>query len=751
MLRYPRLVSVALPLFAVFAMGLSLAVPVQAQPEGVSYTFTPTYNIVQWGDEVGLEDTELYGGRLGISFGRMAALQGYYLTREDVKTRLSGIEIPVVSAAPGDRELDVNAYGLDVMLSLGAGRVVPFLRAGGGILEFNPAVGDDIRQINMKAGGGLRFGFRHFQAEVFAEDSAFRVDRFQLAAPSTGDPYPADPDGDEIRHNLSMGAGLTFFLGGSSESRLSETDRAVLERYRHGLSGLSIPIEPFVGRLDFHDDLMLDEQYLVGLRTGLDFGRFFGLRGYYWRAVNDDFDDTVPLQSYGGEARFNLNSGQGAVPYLVTGVGHLDFMDDFAEEVGPALDDKTMLILGGGLGFRLNDRLELDLSVRDHILSAKDLDDTSDPDDLLANWMFGGSIRFSLGGSSPQGQKPLFGKAEEPARKPAPPREALEPEALEAELEALEGEEESEELQAEDVAEDIEMDEEDDFEPGDAPPMRGEKRRIEKVIRHGKPAHGYAGERVVVLPVPTEGEIYIRYGSPGGVSIESRSVVGESVAPQAPVVPPPPGPPAVAPAPPAETQVPDLEMIREVIRDELRRAGVVRERGEGDKDILVVEKEPSEPRRIVIQEAGAEVEEEERGEGLKPVGLRALTGFSLDDPNQFVLDGRLDLGPVKRGSKFHLIPELALGFGDDATTFLGAANLQFPFGNLGGSHQWSPYAYAGMGLLSVDVDDESDTDLTVNFGLGMDARFGRWAPFVEYQGIRGFDLNRILLGLRFGH
>ncbi len=348
-------------LFPVLALFLTLicAAPLcvvdwaQAQPEGVSYTFTPTYNMVQWNGDIGLDDTELYGGRLGISFGRMVSLQGFYLTRNDVRTEVAKLDPPLVGGALADRKLDISNYGVDVTLNLGTGHAVPFLRGGGGILRFNPAQGDAIRQINMKAGGGMRFGFRHFQAQVFAEDSAFRIDRLQLAQPPEAGSYPADPDADKIRHNLSLGAGLTFFLGGTRESRLSETDRALLARYRQGLSGLSIPVEPFAGRLDFHDDLGLDNQYLVGLRTGFDFGRFFGLRGYYWRGVNDGFDKTVPIQSWGGEARFNLSSGQGAVPYLVTGVGQLDFMDDFDDEQSVAPDDKTMLILGGGLGFRL--------------------------------------------------------------------------------------------------------------------------------------------------------------------------------------------------------------------------------------------------------------------------------------------------------------------------------------------------------------------------------------------------------------
>jgi len=388
--RPNRLVpAVVLSLVLACAAPLCIVDRAHAQPEGVSYTLTPTFDVVQWDDEIGLDDTELYGGRLGISFGRMVSLQGFYLARNGVRTRFATLDPPLVGEDVVDRKLDVSNYGVDVTLSLGAGRVVPFLRGGGGILSFNPAQGDAIRQIAMKAGGGMRFGFRRFQAEVFAEDSAFRIDRLQLVEPAPGWGFLPDREADRIRHNLSMGAGLTFFLGGTRESRLSETDRALLDRYRQGLSGLSIPVEPFVGRLDFHENLPLDNQYLIGLRTGFDFGRLFGLRGYYWRGVNDDFDKTVPIQSWGGEARFNLNSGQGAVPYLVTGVGQLDFMEDFCRVCGVAPDDKTMLILGGGLGFRLSDRFEMDISARDHILSANDLEDTSKPDDLLSNWMFG--------------------------------------------------------------------------------------------------------------------------------------------------------------------------------------------------------------------------------------------------------------------------------------------------------------------------------------------------------------------------
>ncbi len=250
---------------------------------------------------------------------------------------------------------------------------------------------------------------------------------------------------------------------------------------------------------------------------------------------------------------------------------------------------------------------------------------------------------------------------------------------------------------------------------------------------------------MVVIPVPTEGEIYIRYGSPGGVSIESLSAIVEPDTSGTPSVPSAPAAVAPVPASPSPTAVapaPDLETIRQVIRDELRRAGVVREWGavapEADRVETLDEGSSVSGRTVTGEE----------GQGLRPRGFRAYTGLGLDDPNQFVLGGRLDLGPIIGRSR--LLPELAVGFGDDATTVLAVANLHLPLVDPDSSSRWNPYVCGGLGLLIIDGGSESDTDLTVNIGLGMDARLGSWMPYVEYQGVRGFDLNRVLVGLRFG-
>jgi hypothetical protein len=499
---------------------LAPTAPARAQIEGASYTLQPTYNIIRWGKEIGIEDTELIGGRLGLNLGQYVSLQGFYLGRNNVDTRLTELGLPGPNELPlVDQQLNLSHYGADLIFNVGShSNVVPFVKVGGGIVRFDPETGDESEHIAVKAGGGVRFGIARLQAEVFAEDLAFRLDRYRLA-PIGFDPLLVDPEDNDLRHNLSIGLGLNFNLGGQQGGRLTETDRAIAERFRRGLAGVSLPIEPFVGRLNFSDDLALDTQELFGLRTGLDFGRYFGVRGYYWRGVNDDFDDTEDVQSWGGEAQFNLNAGNGAVPFLIAGLGKLDFRDEFVDENGLGRDDETMLILGAGLGLNLSDRLRLDVAARDYVISNEDLDELNTTDELSSNWMISAGLSFSLFGDSPDRGTVFSGR--EPERE----RVVV--------------------LDADDDADDDERI--DGLTDAEIQRMRERRaarmelgrqlreRRLERLDRlEGRepgigrameppPIRNYQGDQVVTIPVPEEGELYVRYGTPGGVSIESRT------------------------------------------------------------------------------------------------------------------------------------------------------------------------------------------------------------------------------------
>ncbi len=745
------------------AVAVSLLVggtrPAAAQPEGISYTLTPTVNALRWDKDLGLKDTELYGGRLGINFGRLVALQGYYTWRDNVDTRLGALSLRDGSnQALAEQQIDLSNYGADLILNLGTGKLVPYLKGGGGILRLKPDQGSVTREINLKAGGGVRFGINRLQADLYIEDSAFRIDRYDLApAPVTA--YPVDPERDDVRHNLSFGGGLTFFLGGYRGDKLSETDRAVLERYRHGLSGLSIAVEPFVEKLDFNDKLALESQDLVGVRTGIDLGRYFGLRGYYWRGVSNKFDTFQPIQSWGGEGRFNLNAGQGAIPYLVGGVGQLDFMNDYRDQNGDVRSDKTMLIVGGGLAFSLSDRLVLDVSARDHILSDVNLDKTTQPEDLFSNWAFGASVRFSVGGSSPSGQRPLFGGKAEPAPTETA-RTVKEPAGASAEAGAA----------PKGGAGSVTTGTPAETAPvktvtapaTPAPGRTPEAGTAKPAAAAAATTKGYAGERTVTIPVPTEGEIYIRYGAPGGVSIESQNVSGSGAAGASG---------GGAKASPTAGAI-DREAIRAAVRQELAAAGV-----EAGSDSLQNERLMAMEKRLDrrFQERLREAlgSQPATGTGPAPVvigedretgttvigtdsadqyrwrfrGFRPYLGWNVDDPGQAVFGGRVNLGGITRNSRIQFEPEFALGFGSDVTTYLLTANLHWDIATLGEKNPWTPYLSAGTGIFAVS-NGGTDTDLVLNIAYGVSTRLGPVVGFAEHQGVDLFQHNRILFGLR---
>ncbi len=773
---------------AVLAAVASAPTAALAQVDGMSYTLTPTYNAIRWDKDLGLDDTELYGAKFALNFGKYIALQSYYLARNDVRTDFSTLSLRDLNGDPlMDQKLNIANYGADVVLNLGDGNIVPFLKGGGGIIRFDPENGNKVSQINAKAGGGFRFGVSRLQAEVYVEDSAFRINRYDLASGEKA-LYPEDPDADKIKHNLSAGVGVNFLLGGYRGDALSESDQAVAERFRSGLSGLSIPFEPFVGRLDWNDKTGTDNQELFGARTGLDFGRFFGLRGYYWRGVNGDFNKTQPIESFGGEAQFNLSSGKGVVPYLVGGIGQINYTEngDGKNEETAALKDKTALILGGGLSFRLGDRLRLNAAARDYIMSMDALEDIATTDNLQSNWLFSASLGFNLFGHGPDGQKGFFAKGEPPA--PPAPTPVSAPATPEPAAPAAKP--------AAPAAPTAGATTPPAATPAPAPaaPAKMAKPGVPgststETVTPGviPPVRNYAGDRIIAIPVPVEGEIYIRYGQPGGVNINSKNQSSNQPAASDKKDAKDTGEKKDAKKNDDQSQLLDPEELRSIIREELAQSEAadfggltseqqmellerrlderlearvnqrVNERlaaagaaGSESPSTIIVSGSGDKPETIKV-DADGNVETIDSGSNYKWSfrGYRFFSGVGIDDPEQFVLGTRINLGPLTENSKFHLVPELSFGFGSDLTSTMIAANLQWDFKTVSEKGDWSPYISTGPAWLNFSGDEGDGSDLYLNAAYGLTYDLGRFTGFAEHQGIGFFDHNRILAGLKF--
>lgn len=553
-----------------------------------------------------------------------------------------------------------------------------------------------------------------------------------------------------------------------------------MDRYRQGLRGLKIPIEPFVGRLDFNEKLLMgQEQELLGVRAGVDLGPLVGLRGYYWRGMNDDFDDTDRIQSFGGEAQFNLSSGQGAVPFVVAGVGKLDFNDGYFEADSLSQEDKTMLILGGGVAFNLSDRLRLQASARNYLFSEDDLDSVTGADQVFSNWMYSAGLHFSFGGTST------------PVRRPAPDPSGFPPGADQVGSTTGSTTTAPEEALVSESGSATSAEQSGD---ADSATADSQKNAYQQYVLPNNTADG---NRIIPIPVPHVGELYVRYGQPGGVSLQSITTRDESagVAQQ-----------------PSQSGMNDRDLLRQTLREELERLGVTGikqpepkptvkedisdnemeliERRVVDKvsqrleEVLLnsVEKEKQalrdavedlkkadaaqgdgsrDPNVIVVQgdSEGRWVAEDGQVVSTQPKeayqwslqDLAPYVGLSADEPNQFVIGTRANFGPVTRTSKFSLKPELVLGFGDGTTSYMLAANLQYDFGSLRDSGSFAPYFSVGAGFLgfSEAQDGRSKSEGVLNLAYGLNAQFGRQIYFLEHQGIDLYDLHRVNLGMRF--
>jgi len=127
--------------------------------------------------------------------------------------------------------------------------------------------------------------------------------------------------------------------------------------------------------------------------------------------------------------------------------------------------------------------------------------------------------------------------------------------------------------------------------------------------------------------------------------------------------------------------------------------------------------------------------------------------------DQLVIGAQLDLGPVFDIPALRLVPDFAIGLGNDPSVSL-ALGAQYNFGalRLSTPGRFRPFLRGGLGFLAASGEQNSEFGVNVAYGVTYDraatATAGNVDPrrpqyFVEHQGISFFSTNRFLVGMRF--
>jgi len=683
--RRPRTLAIAAGMLVVPALLLGTATAAHAQSIGIA--LAPSAQRIDWSDDLAFSNDWLYGGRLSLLFGKYVELQPFYFTRDGYGLDSSRVESVFGTSAIG-RRLDLRHYGTSVQVNLGHGAVVPFVRTSAGVLRLKPEAAERQDRITLSAGGGLRLGIGGLNAELFAEQMGFRMNPRGLFGPDTTTGASA-----LTLRNLVYGAAVTIPLSTAREAEMQD----------EGLRGSTAPIEPFVGVLRYDGAHGMANQELAGIRAGIDFSPVFGVRGFYWRGVNDDRDGTVPVTGYGGEAQFNLNTGPGLSPYLIVGAGQIDYGNEFRDSLGRPRSDRSAFIVGGGASFRLTDRVRINGAIRDYIMTTEEsLDNVSSTGDITHNTMLTAGLTISLGGrtGSPDRSSPSARETERERelRELRELRDLRDLRAIRDERQALERELRS------------------DVRPREA------DRRIRDSVVIVRPV---PGERLITIPVPTQGEIILRYGIP------LRDPVMPARRDTVVVIPP---------TDEVSASLADIER-RLTARLEAIERGQVTPRAAAAPGVTVVTAGVA-PEVIARENTPVF----QRFGQISTRDLEPYAGVGLRDGDaQLIAGARADLGPVNAGSGLHFVPELAVGVGSGALSVLAMANVRYAFGSVGGTSAFRPYVTIGGGVYTPTV-------LGINTAVGSSLRLqeGSARPLflrAELQGLNLFGETRVLFGL----
>lgn len=430
----------------------------------------------------------------------------------------------------GRRKFDLRQYGGKLRVNIGSARLIPFLTAGTGVQEFVSDGVQSSEQIYTNVGAGLTFSAaKRYTFSIKAENLTYRynpgstlLSQEELA----GVGLTRESFDIVTVHNPVISTSLKIFLGGRSNVGLTSTDQAMLNQFKGGRFRLAL--EPFYGQVNFNSALGLpDSRAMAGVNAGFDLGPFIGLRGFYWRDTDQKtaFKDGLPkgfgdLSMYGGELDLRFD-GSYFTPYLIVGGGFMDVDQNGSfTDVNNEVPSNRYFAMGGvGVEIPLMSAVSLQGGVRGLFMSSEDIEDVSGPSSVFGSLMYSAGVSFNLGGrkavSQPRkrdqrssneeipivGVEPQENEVEEAGETPAEERIQL----LEAELKRT--------VALLDSLRNGSMELEQTVEVDSVKLMNGLRSNI--------------SGRIMTIPVPEVGEIYIRFGaSEGHIKVDSSFVGG---------------------------------------------------------------------------------------------------------------------------------------------------------------------------------------------------------------------------------
>jgi len=765
-----------------FAVGLLLALgagiiarPAAGQFRDVGYTLEPGVQGIFEDDAAAIGSSALYGGVLGLSFGRYFQASAEYFANTGATTDFSNVD-----RLNGlvNRDVDVRRLGTRLRFNLYDRRVIPYLTVGSGVMQFDPDGAERTRTIYGTAGGGVTFSaYDRYRISVGAEMLGYRYDPVATFLGPTG--AQNFETGTELVTSPALTASLALYLGGRSLEEQTVVDQALQEQFGGGgfLRGVQLYVNPFHGRIEFNDALGFPkDQNLSGVNAGVSLGPYVGLRGFYWRgrqgtAVTDNLTGGFEeLQMYGGELklRLNLAPGRGFVPYAKVGGGYLDVMGGYSGDIPESTlppEDRFFGMGGIGLEVPLTQSVKFSGGARGLVMDNPNTVEAGDPGDLYGSLMYTAGIEFRIGG----------GRTDRPTPRPQP-----EPVLAPADTPEAEDDTTSEQQRLRARADSLER---------ALTALQTASRRPSRADTTGRPVVGPAArqqsnlsDRTMTVPVPESGEIYVRFGDDAQPQVRSSRQGAQADGP-------------------AQAVPEDVEQrVRKALRQQLQQQGRADSaRALTDADIerlirqtvrdAVTQREAGRTRRDQQHEETAQaqrvqrlqdqvdklqrqLQEQERAEQPQPSrsapagdGTQPFYRETLGRPltylvpivgfrggkvtNQAHLGLRADYR-TSPTSRFHIIPEFGLGVGNGqlspsffvsgAYSFLRNTTTELVGVPL------EPYAGLGGGISSLG-GFTFEPVLISTFGLDYRFQGGR-RVFLEYSTFDAFSSHRVHVGVR---